>query len=164
MKKTIITLSMLLLAGGGCMSSTTVQPDVDVNVDGGKANPDGAAGGGAGIEIDSRDPVGSWRLVSLKKPGVEEPVMAEFAATIEFTVEGGFTGKICNNITGSYSVNGNQLTGTNVISTKMFCEGAPGEIEAAFLADVVVAMGVARTGESLVLNGPTGNVYVFERQ
>jgi heat shock protein HslJ len=146
------------------MSSTTVETGGNVDVNGGPVDGSGAAGGAAGIEIDSRDPVGPWELVSLKLPGVEAPVMAAgIMATMEFMVDGSFSGKICNNISGSYSMNGNQMTATNVISTKMFCEGAAGEIETAFLTDVSVAMGVSRTGEMLVLNGPTGNVYTFSR-
>lgn len=72
------------------------------------------------------------------------------------------TGKVCNNLTGPYTVEDNKIKFGAVAMTKMFCEGLPGEVESAFAADLSDGMAVGADEESLVLTGLKSlNVYMF---
>jgi len=170
MKKTLITLSLLLLVGAGCMgSSSPSTPSSTTPPPAAGGNLNNSAQGNAqdsGADTAATQVVGTWTFVSLKQPGVELAKDASgLGLTLSFGADGKLSAKVCNSMSGSYRiVEGNHLISTDVVATKMFCEGVSGEMESAFLADLAVGMGVARSGDTLLLNGATGDVFTFSRK
>jgi heat shock protein HslJ len=71
------------------------------------------------------------------------------------------TGKVCNNMNGSYTVDDNKISFGPVVSTKMFCQGLPGDVESAFSAGLESGYTMTKQGEDLVLQGSA--VFVLEK-
>jgi heat shock protein HslJ len=100
------------------------------------ASPSAAgAGGGASATAPLTNPdlVGTeWVLGDL--PG---QVLADVRPTISFSGDGTVSGNAgCNTFSGSYTVDGSNLTFGPLASTKMACEGAKGTLETAFLGAI----------------------------
>lgn len=75
---------------------------------------------------------------------------------------GQMDGKVCNNMSGPYSVEDNVVKFGPVAQTKMFCEGLPGEAETAFTSGLQGGYTITKQGEDLVMQGAA--VFVLERQ
>lgn len=58
-----------------------------------------------------------WMVESIEGNAVASNVVI----TMQFSTDGRISGKVCNRYSGSYSTNGNTLTTSQVISTKMAC-------------------------------------------
>lgn len=157
MKKTLVVASLLLLVGAGCFgaaSTSTTTPPPPTSAE--PSNPPGGTDAAA-IKLE-----GSWKLMSLKKPGEAKPMDASGLETsLAFGADGKFTAKFCNSMGGSFHLEGNRLVTSDTASTLMFCDGPIGDIEAAFNADLATGLGVARNDDQLVLLGATGDLYTF---
>ena len=64
----------------------------------------------------------------------------------------------CNNYFSSYTLDGSSLTFGPIGATQMFCEGAAGEVEAAYLANLAVVASWASDGSALSLSDASGAV------
>lgn len=104
-----------------------------------------------------------WRLIEFAN--VPEPMQVPDNVTINIKLE---NGKVsgnggCNNVGGAYTLNGNNLQVTSLISTKMYCD--PGsQWESKFLKAFEKSQMYGITGETLEINcGDMGNL-VFRKQ
>jgi heat shock protein HslJ len=70
-----------------------------------------------------------WHLMEVSDPPVSPQPFIIFNATNKQT--SGFAG--CNNFFGNYELNGSSLKFGPVGTTRMFCEGAAGEVEMRFM-------------------------------
>ena len=121
------------------------------------ASPSGAgagAGGSASAQLTNPDLVGTeWVLGDL--PG---QVLADVRPTISLSGDGTVQGNAgCNTFSGSYTVDGSNLTFGPLASTKMACEGAKGTLETAFLGAIqaTTTYEITDTGELKLTSGAT---------
>lgn len=116
------------------------------------ASPTAAAAGSA--PLTNPDLVGTeWLLGDL--PG---QVLADVRPTISFSGDGTVEGNAgCNTFSGSYTVDGSNLTFGPLISTRMACEGAKGTLETAYLAAIqaTTAYEITDAGELKLTSGAT---------
>jgi heat shock protein HslJ len=64
-----------------------------------------------------------WQLVSYGAPGAETPVIADSSATLEFRADNQVVGSgSCNEYGGSYTIEGDRINFSNIVSTIMACE------------------------------------------
>lgn len=74
-------------------------------------------------EESSASLVGSWRLVSYGPAGALSPAVEGAEAGITFNEDGTLTGNSgCNGYGGSYTLEGNQITFSEIVSTLIFCD------------------------------------------
>lgn len=177
-KRALAACATIALLGAGCSGAATVdtQADVNTNTKGtpSTGNPtttnsapqDSATNGGetkmgaqAASEIH-----GSWKMGAWKKPAAGEKLQDVSKSNFTLTLgsDGKLTAKICNNMSGNYSFENGKLTGPQIVSTLMFCEGVPSQVEAAFAADLTAGMTANADDESLVMTGLVSqNTYMF---
>ena len=97
-----------------------------------------------------------WRLAEQVVDGTLTAVPDGVTVTL-LLQDGQATGSGgCNRYFASYTIDTSALTLGDIGSTLMFCEGAPGEVEAAYLANLANVATWANTGGSLVLGDPSG--------
>lgn len=66
---------------------------------------------------------GAWTLQSFGPASAPTPAVADSQAGITFNDDGSVTGNSgCNGFGGSYTVDGNQITFSEIVSTLMLCE------------------------------------------
>jgi heat shock protein HslJ len=66
---------------------------------------------------------GEWKLVSYGDPVEPTPALPDVDTSISFNADGSFGGTVgCNTFSGEYTVSGNQVTFSSIVSTMMFCE------------------------------------------
>jgi heat shock protein HslJ len=169
-KRLLALFGAVALMGGGCWLYPTDdrQPDAMEPKNGapteeqngnGKQKENGMMEGDAEVMTEA---TGSWKMNRVRRAGQKE----EFVSTSNFTLtldsEGRLGAKICNGMSGSYSIEDGELKTAEVISTLMFCPGLPGDVEAAFTADLATGLSVNIAGATMTLTGTTsGNVYTF---
>jgi heat shock protein HslJ len=67
--------------------------------------------------------VGSWKLVSYGPPDAPIPAVPDAEAGITFNEDGTLTGKSgCNGFGGNYTVEGDQVTFSEIVSTLIACD------------------------------------------
>jgi heat shock protein HslJ len=116
----------------------------------------GGAGGGASATAPLTNPdlVGTdWALGDL--PG---QVLADVRPTIAFSGDGTVSGSGgCNTFSGSYTVDGSNLTFGPLVSTQKACEDAISNLEAAYLAalQATTAYEITDAGELNLTSGST---------
>ena len=114
----------------------------------------GVAGASATAPLTNPDLVGTeWILGDL--PG---QVLADVRPTISFSGDGTVQGNAgCNTFSGTYTVDGSNLTFGPLASTKMACEGATGTLETAFLGAVqaTTTYEITDAGELKLTSGAT---------
>src|SRR5688572_9071306 len=151
MKKLLAVVSMLAVMGGGCAAqtpSTTTPP-----AEGGTATQ--------GKMSMAQFMTGSWKIKSMQMVGGQTQDVSSLGLTLSF--DGAkMTGKVCNSMSGSYTVEDNLVKFGPVAQTKMFCEGLPGQVETAVTTGFKNNLTISKQGENLVLIG--GAVLVLERQ
>jgi len=103
---------------------------------------------------------GSWKIKSMQQPGGNPEDVSMFDLTLSFDGER-MTGKVCNNLNGTYTVEDNLVKFGPVMSTKMFCEGLQGEAETALNSGFTSNYTILKQDEFLVMQGPA--VFVLER-
>jgi len=77
---------------------------------------------------------GNWKLVSYGDPAGPTVAVPDVQTSIEFK-EGQVNGNVgCNGFGGTYEIDGDKITFSDVVSTLMFCEGPVGDQELGTLA------------------------------
>lgn len=106
-----------------------------------------------------------WQLSAYGQPGAETPASADSRPTLAFGVDnavGGSGG--CNTYGGSYTLNGDLVTFSQLISTRMACmPEALMTQEAAFLTLLSSATRYAVAGDVLTIFTTDGQTLVFDR-
>lgn len=83
----------------------------------------------------------TWGLVSFISGDVASSVPMGISAAITFADDGTFSANFgCNSGGGTYAINGDTITFSDVVMTKMACGGAGGQVESAVLS-VIDAQG-----------------------
>lgn len=104
--------------------------------------------------------MGQWKFKSMQRVGGQPVDVSALNLIVSF--DGGqMDGKVCNNMSGPYSVEDNLVKFGPVASTKMFCEGLPGEVETAFTSGLQGSYTITKQDEDLVMQGAA--VFVLER-
>jgi len=122
----LVCVAAIALAGCNAASSPSA-------AGGGAASPAGGGGASGTAPLTNPDLVGTeWVLGDL--PG---QVLADIRPTISFSGDGTVSGNAgCNTFSGTYTVDGSNLTFGPLASTKIACEGAKGTLETAFLGAI----------------------------
>lgn len=106
----------------------------------------------------------SWRLVEL--PGVEPATLAALprglSARFEAGRVAGFAG--CNNLMGSYELDGDRLELSQLAGTMMACPGEAMTLERSFHAALAGTHRMAVSGDRLLLTGESGKVLTFQAE
>jgi len=72
---------------------------------------------------DSASLIGSWKLVSYGPADAQIPALEGTEAALTFNEDGTVTGDSgCNGMGGSYTVEGDQITFSEIVSTLMLCD------------------------------------------
>jgi heat shock protein HslJ len=162
-KRSLALLAVVALMGQGCAATPSV--NTPPSTPSGSAN--GAGQGSGAVGVDNQKVVGAWKLGAWKKPAAGEKLqdVSKLDLTLTLGADGKLSAKICNNMSGDYSLQKGKLIAPQVVSTRMFCEGMPGEVEAAFAADLAGGMSANADSESLTMTGLTSlNVYMFGKE
>lgn len=157
-KRTVVLLAAVALMGAGCSFPSNDAPIPGYGDTQAKPTPPSATT--PAIQ-------GSWKMVAFKKPTAGEKLqdVSKLNLTLTLGADGKLSAKFCNSMSGGYSYKDGLLTGPQLVSTLMFCEGLPGEIEAAFLSDITVgATANAADGGLTMIGTKTLNVYTFAKQ
>ena len=74
-------------------------------------------------QVSSTSLIGSWRLTAYGPAASPSPAVADTQAGLTFEEDGTLTGNGgCNGLGGEYTVEGNQITFGQIISTLMACD------------------------------------------
>lgn len=141
-KRTLLMLSALALLGAGCWSPSAPAEPEWVEPE----KPEGVAG-----EI-----MGNWKIRSMKLAGESTKDVSDALLLVGFDGTK-MNGKVCNSMSGDYTVNGIVLKAPMVVSTKMFCEGDAGKAETAFTSGLTTGFEITKEadGSLKLTNGPT---------
>ena len=122
--------------------------------------PAKATGGGAMAGLES----GTWRLKEL--PGAQSAALATLKRPVTMRLESGrltgFAG--CNNFSGSYALDGDQLKIGPVASTQMACPEPGSSIETAFHKALSGTLRFALDGDHLTATTTSGDTLRFQRE
>ena len=106
----------------------------------------------------------AWRLQEM--PGVQAAVLAQLSRPVTARFESGrltgFAG--CNNFSGSYTLDGGQLTIGPVASTQMACLGPGSTVENAFHSALTGTLRYTVEGDELSATTATGDTLRFRRE
>ena len=107
--------------------------------------------------------MGNWKLRSVKTAGESTKNVSDLALLVGFDGTK-MNGKVCNSMSGEYTVNGIVLKAPAIMSTKMFCAGDAGAAETAFTSGLSAGFEVVKEedGSLKLTNGQT--IVVLERQ
>ena len=76
--------------------------------------------------------VGAWKLITYGPASAPVSAVESVEAVLTFNTDGTLTGNSgCNGLSGSYTVEGNEITLSPIVSTRMACDPAIMEQEAA---------------------------------
>ena len=106
-----------------------------------------------------------WELVSYGTSDAETPVVAGTTITLAFLEDNGVAGSGgCNQYASSYTVEGDAITFSPVLSTRRFCaaEGAMDQ-ERAYFAALETASRFAMSGNQLIIEYGDGGRLIFSR-
>lgn len=105
--------------------------------------------------------MGQWKFKSMQRVGGQPVDVSALNLIVSF--DGGqMDGKVCNNMSGPYSVEDNLVKFGPVAMTKMFCEGLPGEVETAFTSGLQGSYTITKQDEDLMMQGAA--VFVLGRE
>ena len=107
--------------------------------------------------------VGTWKLTSRGTRDTLSPALADVEAELTFNEDGSVTGTSgCNEFGGNYTVDGNEIALTEIVSTLMLCDTPiMGQEEAMYqVLSELVAFQVEGNTLTLMKNG---KILVFER-
>ncbi len=141
MKKILSLVSCIALLGAGCVASTPPieMPPTDTDTPSGKMTM-------------AQFMIGSWKIESMQLIGGQPRDVSSLDLTLSFDGER-MQGRVCNSMSGPYTVEDNLVTFGPVAQTKMFCEGLPGEVESAFTSGLQTNYRIVKQGENLVMEG-----------
>lgn len=148
-KRTLLMLSALTLLGAGCWAPTANNEPEWVEPE----KPAGVAG----------DIMGNWKIRSVKTAGASTMDVADLTLLVGF--DGAkMNGKVCNSMSGEYTVNGVVLKAPSIMSTKMFCAGDAGTAETAFTSGLSAGFEVAKEADGSLKLTSGQTILVLERQ
>jgi heat shock protein HslJ len=76
-----------------------------------------------GIEDPASSLIGTWKLTGYGSPDSPTPAVADAEANLTFNLDGSVGGNSgCNGFGGSYTVEGDQVTFSDIVSTLMACD------------------------------------------
>ena len=134
MKKYLLILSVLVLSVTAC---TAEEPSVSL--------------------------IGSWRLVSYGPVGSLAPAVENSEAGITFNEDGTLAGNSgCNGYGGNYTVEGDEITFSEIVSTLIFCDEPLGGQEEAVYQVLTDTASFEIDGNTLTLTN-NDRVLVLER-
>lgn len=82
-----------------------------------------ACGAPPATEVPSTSLIGAWKLTSLGPVGSPVPALTGLEAGVTFNPDGTMAGNSsCNGFSGKYTVEGNEITFSDLVSTLMACE------------------------------------------
>lgn len=114
-------------------------------------------------EETSTSLVGSWRLTSYGSPDALSPAVEGAEAGITFNEDGTLAGNSgCNGYGGNYTVEGNQITFTEIVSTLIFCDEPLGGQEEAVYQVLTETATYEIEGNTLTITN-NDRVLVLER-
>jgi heat shock protein HslJ len=143
-----VVLGALLLVGAVGSTALAADPLID-------PNPDASAGTPT---LEGTE----WLLVKAQLSGAFADIPEEVVATL-LMADGQAAGSGgCNQWSAAYTLDGSSLSFGPVNSTLMMCEGAGGQIETFYLADLESVRSWGISGTTLTLSGDTGPVLAFE--
>ena len=150
MKKLLASMSMIALLGAGCAgtvpSDSTQTPSAEAP---------------SGKMSMAQFLTGSWKIKSMQRVGGPAQDLSALDLAVNFDGDK-ISGRVCNSMSGPYTVEDNRIKFGPVAMTKMFCEGLPGEVETAFAARLnEEGYTMSKTGENLTLVG--SSAFVLER-
>lgn len=103
----------------------------------------------------------SFRLVSFTANGTTTAVAPTSSYTLSFKGNT-LSAKFCNGIGGNYSVSGNIIKATQLISTLMYCsEGNVMTMESSFGAMLSAGATAVQQGDTLILTGSKGEKFIY---
>jgi heat shock protein HslJ len=106
----------------------------------------------------------AWRLTHM--PGAQSAALAQLNRPVTIKFESGrlsgFAG--CNNFTGSYSLDGNQLKIGPVASTQMACPEPGSSIESTFHKALSGSLNIAVDGDRLAATTASGDTLRFQKE
>ncbi len=145
-KRSLLMLSAVALLGAGCWTSPA-----PTSTD--ETKPEGIA-----AEL-----IGNWKIKSMKLTGQSVKEVSDLTLLVGFDGQR-MNGKVCNSMSGDYTVNGIVLKAPMVMSTKMFCEGDAGKAETAFTSGLSTGFEVMvkEDGTLMLTNGQTVLVLIKE--
>ena len=98
-------------------------------------------------------PIGEWELASL----AGQPVTLTRPATLNLSADGGASGFAgCNSYTSGYTTSGSALIVTNIVSTKMACEGDRMKVEVGLFRALGKTASFALDATTLTLRDAAG--------
>ena len=108
---------------------------------------------------------GTWKLVSYGDPASPTAAVPDVETSIEFK-DGQVNGNVgCNGFGGTYEIEGDKITFSEVVSTLMFCEGPVGDQELGTLAVLQDSATYVLDGNTLTLTSADGtSVVVLARK
>ncbi len=147
MKRALMMIPLLLLVGAGC-GYEGVPPET--------------------VPQDSAKEIsalihGAWKMKDFTASGKEARDVSEIDSTLVIEESTRLSAKICNSMSGEYDIEEDRLKAPMLVSTKMFCQGLPGEIETAFTQDLSSGLKIEFSDEMLVLRSAAGNVFAYEK-
>ncbi len=148
MNRLAIALLVVVLAGFGCGPMMPVEPI---------ANDSGR------VMAPETFPTGSWTLSTVTRSNQQPEDVSTIGATLTLSADGQLSARMCNSMSGAYTIENGTLKAPQVMSTLMFCEGTPGEIEATFSQDLSAGFQVEGSNNALTLRGMSGTAFAFER-
>lgn len=107
--------------------------------------------------------IGTWKLTSYGPAGSLSPAVEDAEAEITFNEDGTVAGNSgCNGYGGSYTVEGNQITFSEIVSTLIFCDEPLGAQEEAVYQVLTETASYEIEGNTLTITN-NDSVLVFER-
>lgn len=126
MKKYLLTLLIISLAISACSAQNTEEPSASL--------------------------MGSWKLTSFGSAGTTSPAVEGSDAELTFSEDGTVAGNSgCNGFGGNYTVEGDQVTFSEIVSTLIACEEPLMAQEAAVLQTLTDTASYKIEGNSLTL-------------
>jgi heat shock protein HslJ len=136
-KKYLLTLFVIGLVIAACSAQTTDEPEASL--------------------------LGAWKLTSYGPASSPAPAVEDTEAGITFNEDGTVAGNSgCNGFGGNYTVEGDQVTFSEIVSTLMACEEPLMSQEGIVLEVMAGSPTYTIDGNSLTLTG-NGNVLVLTR-
>ncbi len=147
MKRYGLALSLLLLVGAGCATTAPSPPP-----------PTETPSESVDVSFD-----GTWDLKIFTSPGKAAQDASKLGLTMTVDDDTRLSAKICNSMSGAYTMNGDIMKVEALMSTKMFCAGLAGEIETAFSQGLSSGMTFDHGEDTLDLSSVAGEKFSFAR-
>lgn len=151
MKKLFTLATILAVMGGGCVSQA---PALIV-----PAPADGVPATETKVSM-SQFMKDDWKIMKMQKVGGESQDLSDLNLTLSFDGKT-MKGKVCNSMSGPYTVTDDFVKFGNIASTLMFCEGLPGKVETTLSAGFEKGYRVTKQGEGMIMQGAA--MFVLER-